>query len=72
MRAKQECWERCRHHVALRGQRLREEYMELEQQLEVLLQESREESTRVPPLCMSASAVDRSDLERLHRLLGDA
>jgi hypothetical protein len=72
MRAKQECRDRCRHHVANRQQQLREEYMEFEHQLEELLEESKEESARVPPLCMSAAAVDCSDLERLHRLLGDA
>ena len=72
MRAKQECLERCRHHVAQRGQELREEYLELEQQLEGLLEDSREEKERHQPLTMSAAAVDCSDLERLHRLLEDA
>ena len=69
IRAKQECWDRCRHYRAQRSQEIRDEYNELEEQFSLLVAEGKEDALKIPPLCMSAAALETVDLERFARLI---
>ena len=69
LRAQQECWQRAREHQRQRSAELKEMHDDLMSRLDELLVRQKEESEKVPPMCMSAAAVSEEDLEGLQQLL---
>ena len=72
MRAKQECWIRCHQHIAEKENQIRNEYQELEEQFVDVLNESKKEEAKLPPLCMTSAAVSVRDLEQFQALMGSS
>ena len=67
LRARQECWDRCREHRILKHAENRATYVDLQEQLDVLIGKEKEEALITPAMCMSASAVCSDDLEHFQK-----
>ena len=63
--AKAECWERARRYQHQRADKVRKEMAELSDQVDKLLAQEEKDNEVYPPVCLSISAVDSSDLEAM-------
>ena len=69
LEAKKECWERARHYQTDQKAKHQKDRDELMSQLDDLLEKDKKEAEKHPPVCLSCSAVEEEDLERMSRLL---